>query len=402
MRLLVYASAGGDTGRSVTHDAADYVTLAYDLRAAYFDPHSPMFAMGLFRTPLYPLFLAPLLIPSEGDLGLAVAAQIVLGVLTVWLTILLATHLVGTRGALTAGALLAIDPVSAFFPSLIQPETLFGVFLVAGSATWVAAVVRGSPRTAFAAGLIFGLAALVRPIGLFLPIVMALTVLLKREAGRRALVGFAFMLGAALPIGGWITKNLALTGSPVFSIVGDSSLLEYRAAAALADDEGIPIEQARDRIWKRFWATATPGMSVVDLSARQRALALEILSEHKLAALRVSGEGLLRLLAGSGLSDLSGLSVTKADGDPRAASGMWSLAAFGIRVTLVLVYLGLLRAIVLMALHGRVFELVLLLGVIGYLVVLSAGPEAHTRFRFPAMPFVAILAGHGLSWRRAA
>ena len=38
-----------------------------------------------------------------------------------------------------------------------------------------------------------------------------------------------------------------------------------------------------------------------------------------------------------------------------------------------------------------------LLSGIAYFALLSAGPEANTRFRFPASPFLAILAGHGLS-----
>ena len=43
------------------------------------------------------------------------------------------------------------------------------------------------------------------------------------------------------------------------------------------------------------------------------------------------------------------------------------------------------------------FPLALLLGVVVYLALFSAGPEANTRFRFPAAPFLAILAGYGLS-----
>jgi len=66
-------------------------------------------------------------------------------------------------------------------------------------------------------------------------------------------------------------------------------------------------------------------------------------------------------------------------------------------VGLVVVYLAVARGVILLVARREWLALALLLGVIVYLALLSAGPETNTRFRFPAAPFLAILAGHGLS-----
>ena len=43
----------------------------------------------------------------------------------------------------------------------------------------------------------------------------------------------------------------------------------------------------------------------------------------------------------------------------------------------------------------------LLIGVIAYLMAISAGPQSHSRFRHPIMPFLCILAGIGMTRQKA-
>jgi 4-amino-4-deoxy-L-arabinose transferase-like glycosyltransferase len=393
----VYLSAAGDTRRFLTNDSSDYVTLAYDLRAGYMNPNSPMFAMGLLRTPAYPVFLAASLRPFEGSLHVPVAVQIAVGTLTVWLTILLAARLVGPRASIWAGLVLAVDPVSALYPCLLLPETLFTALLAGGVLAWLHALERNSSWWSCAAGLLLGVAALTRPIGVFVPVLVAGSALLRRRQGVRAILAIVMFFGASIPAVAWVAKNRLLTGSAVFTIIGDSSLLDYRAAGALAMDEGIPIEQARGRLWARFWSTAKPGMDVLELSRRQRSLALEVLSEHKAAALWTWVDGVVRLFAETGLAvvrSLTGLSAPGTESAPNRA------ALFIMALALALGYAATGRGVFVLLRQGQFFELVLTLGLIAYLVALSAGPEAYSRFRLPAMPFIAILAGHGLAYRR--
>ena len=236
-RAFACVLAAGHPDRLLTDDAPQYVTLAGNLRAAYFDPSSPDFTRGLFRTPGYPAFLAGPLLVSGGSLDFVIFLQIIIGTLGVGLTLLLAKELLGPRAGVAAGLLLAVDPASIFYSCFVQPDTLFTALTLAGTLIWVRSIEGEALGAASIAGVVLGVAALTRPIGIFFPLMLA-PVLLARPAARRplALAG-CFLAGAFIPIGGWMAKNQALTGAPVFTILGDSALLHYRAAGALAEDD---------------------------------------------------------------------------------------------------------------------------------------------------------------------
>lgn len=395
VRALCWLPGAAQPERFFTDDAHGYVALARDLHAAYLDPESSSFAVGLVRTPGYPVFLAALLGVFRGSLAAVVLVQVGLSLFTVWLTCVLATRLMGRRAALAAGLLLALDPVSALFSCLLQPETLFTALLLAATICWLWALERGSWRTAAFAGFMLGIAALTRPIGLFLSLWLVPAVWLRRDVRHKTRLLLCFLLASSVPIFGWMAKNQMQTEFPVFSIGGDSSLFDYRAAGALAEDEGISWEEARTRVWQRLWAMAPPAASAAELASRQRGLALRILAEHPMGAVKMAARGVARMMAGTGVTALSNL---VGDKDPEAVSKPWKRVAQALLLlALGVAYVAATWGVVLLAARRDLLAIALTLGVIAYLALLSAGPEANTRFRFPASPFLAILAGHGLS-----
>ncbi len=394
VRAICWTMAAGDPQRFLTVDALQYMALADDLRAGYLDPSSETFVTGLIRTPLYPMFLGALLFLFHGSVPAAIAAQILLALATIWLTCALADRLVGRRAALVCGLVLALDPVSALFSCLVQPETLFTLLLVAGVSAWLTALERGDRGLAAGAGLLLGLAALTRPIGLFIPLCLSATALLT-PIRRRAPLVLILLLTGGIPIGAWSAKNWLLTGFPVFSIAGHSSLFDYRAAGALAEDEGISLEEARARIWQRLLAIKPVARNAAELSSRQRGLALTILAEHPRGALKMMLRGVTHMMTGTGLTALSNL---MGDPSPADVSEPWKQAAQALQaLILAVVYLAVARGVYLLWVRGDWLTLGLTLGAVAYLALLSAGPEANTRFRFPATPFLAILAGLGFA-----
>ena len=395
VRALCWLPGAAQPKRFFTDDAGGYVALARDLYGGYLDPQSTSFAVGLVRTPAYPVFLGALLGIFRGSLPAVVAVQVGLSVFTVWLTCVLATRLIGRRAALAGGLLLALDPVSALFSCLLQPETLFTALLVAATICWVRALERGAWRSAAFAGTMLGMAALTRPIGLFLPLWLAPAVWLRKDGRHKTKLLLCFLLASSVPIFGWMAKNQIQTGFPVFSIAGDSSLFDYRAAGALAEDEGISREEARTRLWQRLWAMTPPAASAAELGSRQRGMALRVLAEHPVGAAKMMARGVARMVAGTGVTALSNL---VGDPDPEAVSKPWKRGTQALLLlALGVVYLAATRGAVRLAAQRDLLAIGMTLGIIAYLALFSAGPEANTRFRFPASPFLAILAGHGLS-----
>jgi len=394
VRALCFLAAASHPERFFTTDSVGYMALARDLSAGYLDPESPNFVLGLVRTPAYPIFLGALLTLSGGSTHAIVLAQIGLSLATLWLTCTLAVRLVGRRPALIAGVILALDPASALFPCLLQPETLFTMLLVGATLLLHIAVAGRSARTALGSGALLGLAALTRPLGIFLPLWLAPAVWTATKGPRRGRLLIAFLAAAGTPMGAWMAKNQVLTGFPVFSIAGDSSLLHYRAAGALAESEGLTLEKARAVLQGRLLAMQPPARSVAELSSRQRALALSTFAEHPLGTVKMTLRGFSLMVTGTGLSALSNL---VAGPDLGTIPKPWVFVLQTVATAVILIAcLSVARGAVRLAAEGNHAALMLTLGVIAYLVLLSAGPEAGSRFRLPAMPFLAILAGHGM------
>lgn len=110
-----------------------------------------------FRPPLYPIVIAAIS-PLGMQLGLAIA-HVVLGVMTVILTMRLGQKLGLGRFSLLAGLLVCVNPLLLLYTSYPMTETLF-TFLVI---TWLNLVVGAEGNNVIASGILFGLAALCRP-----------------------------------------------------------------------------------------------------------------------------------------------------------------------------------------------------------------------------------------------
>lgn len=160
----------------------------------------------LMRGPLYPLFLAVVFRLFGAEVGVARILQAVLGASMVPLLYLW----VGRRYGRAAGLLAAVLG-AVFFPLAVQTtflltETLFLFLFVLGM------VVREGKRSAFrtfGAGLVFGLAALARAVGLPLVLLAAGEALFSpgERPARRFRSALLALAGAALVIGPWTVRN---------------------------------------------------------------------------------------------------------------------------------------------------------------------------------------------------
>jgi dolichyl-phosphate-mannose-protein mannosyltransferase len=160
------------------------------------------------RTPLYPAFIAAVINGIGQDLAGLALAQHLLGLLTVALTYGLGRALFGRLAGLLAALSVALNGSLLISEQTITTETLFMSLLTLAALLGVLAL-RGGPLWLYPlGGLLLGLAALARPVGLGLLPGLPLALLFQRPTLRTWLLRCAlYGIGVALVLLPWMIRN---------------------------------------------------------------------------------------------------------------------------------------------------------------------------------------------------
>ena len=194
-------------------DIREYVLYAWNLHYHHVfglsPPDAPVAVPDAYRSPGYPWLLALCMAIRPSGFGwyaLALQVQVLLGTLTVWLTILLARQWLAWGWAIAAGLLLTFWPHHVAATGALLSEVTFGFSLMAGLVLSGIALSRRSWSWALGAGVAFGYAYLVNPlIALFPPL---LAWLLWRQVGRTASLCFGTVF--LLAVAGFAIRNVQL------------------------------------------------------------------------------------------------------------------------------------------------------------------------------------------------
>jgi 4-amino-4-deoxy-L-arabinose transferase-like glycosyltransferase len=398
LRFAVFFAAVGSPQRFWSPDDREYIPIATHLHASYLAGSGHLFDLGLRRPPVYPLFLRALFDMFGRHYAPVVVVQLGFSIATVAVVYWLAQLLLPRKLALLAAVLLAIDPASIVFANQMMTETLFAFLLAVAVALTLVAMRRGDAFIAAAAGLVFGLTVLTRPVAAYLPVLLAPATVLVSGARRRSslLLGAALVVGFAVPTGGWIVRNLHETGVATISTIEGYNMWHYRAVGALEETGQKPWD-ARSIAEAQLAPHVHPGENAAEVSRAQFSVGLHILAAHPLDAAKSWARGELRLLFGPARAELSTLLTGRL-----VMRGWWLHALVIASAILTILMLLGAAAGVIGLLVGRVAvpQLWILLVVAVYLVVISGGPEAYSRFRVPVAPLLAVLAASVLTWRR--
>ena len=157
-----------------------------------------------------------------------------------------------------------------------------------------------------AAGATFGVSVLVRPVALYIWILLIPLVWLlsSPKVWRRRLINSGIvMLAFLVPVGGWIVRNERTTGVAVLSTIEARDLLRFRAANALAFDRGIPIKNARVELVDKV-NRDTKGENAAERSRTEMSEAVRTILAHPIGTAVTSVRGFARLLIGPGRAEL--------------------------------------------------------------------------------------------------
>ncbi len=197
-----------------------------------------------FRTPGTPAFLALILLIWNSPIALIVGQIVVLAMTAVFIYIIGRRFFSPAIGSVAA-ALYTLDPMVMLKTLTVYTETLFVFALVAAIALFTQP--RLSLRHAFIGGLLIGLLALVRPIGLFIAPIILLWVLWSHrgELRRAALTVAVAVLGLLLVTVPWMARNYAVAEH--FSL---SSIGTYNALFAnVAEYEVWRTGKTKEAVW---------------------------------------------------------------------------------------------------------------------------------------------------------
>jgi len=347
------------------------------------------------RTPGLPLFMAAVY-AIAGPSPWAVAATLcALSAAAAAIVCLAVTTAVSPRAGAAAGVLMALSPGAILNSCQILSDTLHMVLLAAFLLALVCALKRQSGVMGGVAGLCLGAAALVRPVTLYLPLVLAAVLFVARVRPRTWIWLLVGAYAAVLP---WCARNAVAYGRPMLSNIGAYNMLHYNLAYAKAGTDGLSVEQVA-RMYDREAAKLRGGA---------RALITRDLPRYWPAVLRNQAVGAVAFWASADRLYWSQI-LTGRMAWSHALERMWD-AGPATAARRILRSPGAAPAIVqaaynglatLLALAGAVLclrrkvartEVMVALCCCAYYSLVT-GPVASGRFRLAVDPFVAMLAG---------
>ena len=385
---------------TVATDSIGYLALARGIRAGcgFAAMTVTCGPPEVWRTPGYPLFLTLFL----NHYRLAIFVQAIFGAAVCGLVAAFTKRRYGAAAAIVASAIVAFDPATITVTKELLSEPLFQL-LLAG------AVFGSLSNRALASGFLYGAAALVRPVAEPLLIFAPIPFLLSR----RWIRGASALCIALVMIGAWAARNYRVAGVFTLTVQGPMMFYSYTVPAVLSVATGAPLLDTQ-RAAARAIEPAAFG-DRADLIADARRLSphdeiswavqtspqvahlmlsrsIDVMESHPLATAEVTLLGFLRLAFEPHQPEVGLAKIVNGDG---SAFRLVKIASMVFDAMLLyLVWIGVARALWI---HWRDDQLWILFGV-ALLLLLATAPSADNfdaRFRTPAIPFLAAIAGVG-------
>lgn len=423
--LLYIALKTANSEVFTTHDTQSYVSSAWALiQTGSYSVAPDQLEPQTIRTPGYPIFLA-LIFGAAGENFLVVLIiQIFFSLGTIGMVYWIGSKLWNNLTGMLAALLLALDMNSIGLTLVVLTETLFTFFLVAFIAS---VVVLTDPRSSslidrtrralfFLSGTLLAITTHIRPISYYFIIIMIIFWAIwgladKLDRNKNLMDLLVFSVPLIMLIGGWQVRNYLQTGSSQFCAIENLSIIHYRAAMVIAERDGISREAAINQIVEQYGLDREVGWD-----DEWRAAGLMTISENPRLFLKQYFTGMMYIFVGPGSerpASLTGIPFESSSpfGDLFRLSlkeyySQWILphpTYFGAFIFSILhmliIYAGVAYLVIQrLVKHRYVVEEIFLVSVLLYFVMVSAGPEANSRFRVPITPVLALLSASAIQF----
>ncbi len=276
--------------KPLTHDEREYLALAQSLTAGrgftYDASHETGTAQQFGRAPAYPLFLT--IVGAGAGAHDAVPARVkivqsIVGALGVWLIGLIAARAVSPAAGVAAAAIAAIYPPLVWMCAYALSEVLYSTLALAVALLIDDAMARvhreRSSRAGAAltigAGLLTGIAILVRP-GMLFFLPLAAAWMMARRRGILAVALIATTLAVVAP---WTARNARVYGRFVL-VASEGGVTFWTGNHPLARGEGDLAANPAIKVAEIAFRRDHPGLSAEELEPLYYRDALGYISGH--------------------------------------------------------------------------------------------------------------------------
>jgi 4-amino-4-deoxy-L-arabinose transferase-like glycosyltransferase len=408
----------GDT--KAYHDTAVAVHRVGAFSMTADDPTDPQ----TYRTPGYPAFLAAIYTIFGERWSAAVMVQILISLLTIFITYHIARKLWDDRVALLAALIVSLETATLIYTLKIMTETLFTFLLVFMIYAGIKAIENRRKFTwLLLCGISLAAATSVRPISYYLLIPLALFFLWvsirnKWRWQTILICQLLILLPSILFVCAWKQRNERMSGSSVYTSIEGFYALFWQGAAIIAERDGISLEEAQDRLgigqdekkekrgrgYQRMHPE-TADFTFEQLSELWLRDGEKIILQHPFLFAKIYVTGIIRMFIRPGIHQLVQMVLGESFDESFTASKRYAHALIPFTIYawtfLVFLYFGVLRFL-WHTFHRRSWthNLLLLLLILLYIVALSGGPSINSRFRIPIVPILAMFSAAGWLFSR--
>jgi 4-amino-4-deoxy-L-arabinose transferase-like glycosyltransferase len=366
----------------------------------------------IFRTPVFPLFLAAIYKISGPSVQAAVFAQILLSMGSAVLMYLIGKRYIETRFHPLLAVLLVFEPASLGMVFNLYSETLFVFCLVATTYFFVRWIDSQSVfGWIFLSGLFMGITILCRPIAQFLTFLFILWLVMQKGIRWMVIKPIAvFIVGCVLVVAPWVIRTYIVAGIPTISIAGKYNLYYNVAAGTLIKAEGLGHDEARTRLVELYEKrikeeNIQSQAEQVQLYSR---LAKEIIFMHPLAFMRSTVSGfcitafggarvhydfIAPRIAGQGTNFFSAMIYPSRNLQLQFPPLIMVFVILDL-LFIFLLYTGMFYG-VYRAWDAKQYDILIFLAIALYFIVLASAPMGYSRYRVPSMPYIVMTACYG-------
>ncbi len=421
LRLILVGYVTRYPERYIQDDAIGYDQLAVNLTSGHgFSMEAnPPYSPNNFRTPGYPLTIAFIYSLFGYHPDIVLWLQAFLGALTILVVYYIAARFINPNTGLVAAFLLAISPHSITYSALLWSDTEYTLLFTLSFLLTLLMLTDNNYKWILLSSFVSGLAVLVHPRSIYLPVFYALLLLIimliRRIPLKQTLVHVGiYILLFNLVLLPWRVRNDVVFNVPNIASAGGINMLDYGAALTESARTGENQWSIANRYDAEVRATSTIPLNPAQFGESAFRLGLHKILQDPVTYAKIQTIGMAKVFL-PGTSQINTLLTGQANLDTsqiysmfstdkklnlstftqslsKLTSSVWGYIGFEI-LYLIIVYFFTFYAIIKQTRSLPWLWLILI--VLVYFAAV-AGPAGTPRFRVVMMPLLSVTAACGI------